>query len=462
MTTTPGLPDRTSGDRDAHQGRETTKRRATTTENPGEAEQPGPFDGIAVVEFGQFVVVPFCAQLLADAGARVIKVEPPKGDAYRSGTAPLASGETRQFLIKNRGKQSIGIDLAHPQAPDVVHRLIEMADVVLVNLSPAAVRRRGLDYDSVAARNPRAVYGAVSAFGHTGPEAGLPGMDVVVQARSGLMRSLGAEEDGLPHHSEVQAADYATAMLLFGGIASALFARERTGKGQQVEASLLGGALALQNNSLAHVHGADDWRHEFVAEHLPRLRRDGAKRAEIEGVRRAMRPDPPLHTAHYRTFRTADGVIAIGAGSPQTRRRLATAAGLDEELLETDAEAFRTQLAVLIATRTSADWVADLLARDVPVAEVRHLDEMLFDPHVEAEGLVADYEHETIGRYRGLGATFRMSETPVVTRAASPPFASHTTELLAELGFDAAAVGALIDGGAVVARTAPSEPARRT
>jgi crotonobetainyl-CoA:carnitine CoA-transferase CaiB-like acyl-CoA transferase len=410
----------------------------------------GPFDGVTVVEFGQFVVVPFCAQLLADGGARVIKVEPPGGDAYRSGVAPLAPGETRQFLIKNRGKQSIAIDLANPRAQEVVHRLVEIADVVLVNLSPAAVRRRGLDYEGVAARNPRAVYGAVSAYGHTGPEAALPGMDVVVQARSGLMSSLGAEDDGLPHHSEVQAADYSTAMLLFGGVAAALYARERTGTGQKVEVSLLGGALALQNNSLAHVHGADHWRHEFVEEHLPRLRKEGATRADVERVRRALRPDAPVHTAHYRTFRTSDGVIAIGAGSPAARGRLAAVVGIDEELVQSDAEGFRSRLAELVATRTSAEWVAELRARDVPVAEVRHLDEMLFDPHLEAEGLVADYEHEVVGRYRGLGAPLRMSGTPFTAAAASPPFAGHTTELLAELGFDAAQAAVLRGCGAVV------------
>ncbi|HYH29683.1 MAG TPA: CoA transferase [Pseudonocardia sp.] len=410
----------------------------------------GPFDGVTVVEFGQFVVVPFCAQLLADGGARVIKVEPPSGDAYRSGPAPLAPGETRQFMIKNRGKQSIALDLGHPRAQEVVHRLVEAADVVLVNLSPAAVRRRGLDYDSVAARNPRAVYGAVSAYGHVGPEAGLPGMDVVVQARSGLMSSLAAEDDdGLPHHSEVQAADYATAMLLFGGIAAALYARERTGTGQKVEASLLGGALALQNNSLGHVHAADGWRREFVEEHLPRLRKEGAGRAEIERVRRGMRPDAPVHTAHYRTFRTADGVIAVGAGSPAARARLAAVTGVDDDLVQTDPEAFRARLAALIATRASAEWIGRLRARDVPVAEVRHVDEMLFDPHLEAEGLVADYEHEVVGRYRGLGAPLRMSATPFAAGAASPPFAGHTTELLAELGFDEAEAAGLRDCGAV-------------
>lgn len=425
----------------------------------------GPFAGITVVEFGQFVVVPFCAQLMADAGARVIKVEPPTGDSYRSGTPQLAPGETRQFMIKNRGKESISIDLSHPDAAPVVRALIEAADVVLVNLSPAAVARRGLDYDSVAAINPRAVYGAVTAYGQIGPEAPLPGMDVVVQARSGLMTSLAAEEDGLPFHSEVQAADYSTSILLFGGVSAALYARERTGKGQRVDASLLGGALTLQNNSLAHVPAADDWRREFVEECLPEMRRSGASRTEIEDARRDMRPDHPAHIAHYRVFRTADGGIAVGAGSPPARRRLAEVAGVDEALMTTDMAAFARRLAETLATRPSAEWVELLRARDVPVAVVRHVEEMFFDPHVAAEGLMADYDHETVGRYRALGAPLRMSGTPFASAGASPPFARHTAPILTELGFSGPQIDALRDARAVVigdpapADAAPAAPA---
>lgn len=419
----------------------------------------GPFHGVTVVEFGQFVVVPFCSQLMADAGARVIKVEPPTGDSYRSGPAQLAAGETRQFLIKNRGKESIAIDLAHPDAQQVIHRLIETADVLLVNLSPSAVRRRGLDYDTVASINPRVIYGAVTAFGRVGPEAPLPGMDVVVQARSGLMTSLAAEQDGLAQHSEVQLADYSTALLLFGGVAAALYIRERTGVGQRIDASLLGTALALQNNSLSHVYGADDWRNEFVAKQLPELRRQGADHAAIEEVRRSMRPDAPTHTAHYRVFRTWDGSVALGAGSPLARHRLAEATGLDGTLADWAPEEFGTQLAEVLMTRTSTEWVELLRASDVPVAEVRHLEEMLFDPHVEAEGLVADYEHETVGRYRGLGVPMSMSATPLHASAASPPFARHTTPILAELGFDEDEIAGLLDANAVFAGPPPANPA---
>ncbi|MES1926058.1 CoA transferase [Salinisphaera sp. T31B1] len=417
----------------------------------------GPFADITVVEFGQFVVAPFCAQMLADAGARVIKVEPPTGDSYRSREDPLAPGETRQFMIKNRGKQSIAIDLAHPDARPVIRGLVEAADVVLVNLSPSAVQRRGLDYASLAALNPRLIYGAVTAYGQVGPEAGLPGMDVVVQARSGLMNSLAAEKEGLAFHSEVQAADYSAALLLFGGISAALYARERTGEGQRVDTSLLGGALALQNNALAHAYGADDWRREFVEQRLPALRRDRASHTQIEAVRHGMRPDPPTHTAHYGVFRTADGSVALGAGSAPARKRLAEATGLDPAIAATDATRFGADLKTLMPSRTSAEWVDLLRACDVPVAEVRHVDEMFFDPHVAAEGLLVDYEHETAGRYRALGAPIRMSGTPFDATRASPGFGQHTAAILTELGFDADAVAGLCRSGAVVAAEPPSD-----
>ncbi|MGZ6767764.1 MAG: CaiB/BaiF CoA transferase family protein [Nocardioidaceae bacterium] len=426
----------------------------------------GPFAGLTVVEFGQFVVVPFCAQLMADAGARVIKVEPPTGDSYRS-SQQIAPMESRQFLIKNRGKESIAIDLGHSDAGPVVHALLRAADVVLVNLSPGAVRRRGLDYDTVREVNPGVVYGAATGFGQLGPEASLPGMDIVVQARSGAMSSLAAERDGLPFHSEVQVANYSAAVMLFGAVAAALYHRERTGVGQRVDVSLLGAALAVQNNSLAHVHEVDQWRHEFVTEHLPALRKDGADSARIEQVRRGLRPDPPSHSAHYRVFRTSDGAVALGAGSPHSRRRLVELTGVDGALADSDPDAFGEQLAAVLVDRSTEEWVELLRAADVPVSAVRHIDELFFDEHVEAEGMVADYDHPVVGRYRGLGVPFRMSATPLDGRGRpSPSFADSTDPILAELGFDAPTRDALARSRAVVravaAPTAVPHADRRT
>ncbi len=409
----------------------------------------GPFEGITVVEFGQFVVVPFCAQLLADAGARVIKVEPPAGDSYRSWPDQLAPGVTRQFLIKNRGKESVSLDLAHERAPEVVHALVREADVVLVNLSPAAVERRGLDYVSLAEINPRIIYGAVTAYGQVGPEASLPGMDVVVQARSGLLSSLAAEYDGVPMHSEVQVADYSTATLLYGGVASALFARERNGHGQRVDVSLLAGALTVQNNALAHAHDHDSWRVDFADRRLPALRDAGASRRRVEDERQASRPDPRHHTQHYRVFRTANGFLAVGAGSPGARRRLCEVVGLPPELARDSPEELGRRLEEALARRTSQQWVEVLEPAEVPVATVRHIDELLFDSHAEEEGLIADHDHPTAGTYRGLGTPVRMSGTPWRAQRPAPQFAADTAVVLSELGFDDESIATLCAQGAV-------------
>lgn len=409
----------------------------------------GALGGVIVVEFGQFVSVPFCAQLMADAGARVIKVEPPGGDSYRR-AGQLAPLESRQFAIKNRGKESVALDLGHPDAAAVVERLVGLADVVLVNMSPAAVARRGLDWATLSARHPRLVHGLVSGYGTVGPDAGLPGMDVVLQAHSGLVAALGAEDDRVPRHSEVQVADYAAALLLLAGVSMALIARDRTGRGQQVDVSLLGAALTMQNNQLSHVYAIDGWRAEFVAEELPRLRAERAGRDAINAARAAHQADQLTHTAHYRVFRTADGAVALGAGSPPTQERLARVVERPVEQLRGDPDLVQHRLEKLLATRRSAEWIAELRAADVPCGEVRALDEVLTDPHVEAEGLVTDIEHPAIGLYRALGAPIRFTGTPSQVHRPSPPFAAHTAAVLAELGFTAEKVAELARSGAAV------------
>lgn len=405
----------------------------------------GPFAGITVVEVGRFVSVPFCAQMLADGGARVIKVEPLEGDPYRS-THPVAPGESRQFLIKNRGKESLPLDFAAPDGRAVLERLIAGADVVLANLSPRAARRNGLDYESVRALRPDVVFGTVTGFGRRGPDADLAGMDVVAQARSGLLAALGAERDGVPHHSEVQAADYAASLLLFGGIASALYVRQATGGGQEVAVSLLGGALTLQNNMLFHLEQHDGWRQRFVERDLPALRRAGADGVEVDAERARRRPDPPSHTAHYRVFAAADGHVAVGAGSPATRAALLRELGGGEA---TSLE--ELPLEALFAQRTVVQWRDALQAAGVPVADVRRVDEMPFDEHVLTEELVVRVEHPDLGPVRVLGAPIELSGTPFVAGRPSPGFGAHTRSILAELGFDQAHIDDLVARRIVVA-----------
>lgn len=416
------------------------------------AVSAGPFAGLTVIEIGQFVVVPVAAMQLAHGGARVIKVEPPEGDVYRR-ASPVVENESRHFLAKNRGKESIALRIGAPGVDDVLRKLFARADVVLSNMSPAALQRHGLDYDSVRQANPGVIYGTVSAFGHVGPEAPLPGMDVVAQARSGLLFSLGAEADGLPLHSEVQAADYATSLLLLAGLATALYARERTGQGQKVEVSLLAGGLALQGNALHHLVEHDAWREEFVNDVLPEMHKAGSTPSEISERRESLRPDKGIHRSAYRVIRTADSYVAIGAGSPQARERFFEIAGVDHSDDPEAAAELTARLDAALAGQPTAHWVTRLRAAGVPVAEVRHVEELLFDEHVMAEGLIVDVDHGAVGRYRTFGAPIRLSATPFEASAPSPAFARHTRAVLRELGFsdaeitELAAAGAVVEGG---------------
>src|SRR5438128_6481677 len=180
-----------------------------------------PFDGVTVLEFGHFVAVPWAGQALADGGAHVVKIEPPEGEPSRY-IAPLGGGESRHFLIRNRGKHTLPLDLRHRDAREILDALIARADVVLTNMRPGLAAELGVTYEQLAPRHPRLIVGTVTAFGTRGPDAALAGMDYVVQARSGLMVTGGKVKDGLPTTGESPIADYMAASLLAFGVASAL------------------------------------------------------------------------------------------------------------------------------------------------------------------------------------------------------------------------------------------------
>ncbi len=291
-----------------------------------------PFAGIEVVEFGQFIAVPFCAQVLSEGGAHVIKIESVEGDPVRQ-LAPLAPGETRHFLSRNRGKHSLPLDLRHPSAAQVVERLLARADVVLMNFRPGLAAELGLDWPSLAPRFPRLVVGNVSAFGRRGPDARLAGMDLVVQARSGLLAAGGNVSDGVPTGGENPVVDYMCAMTLAFGIASALLRRARTGRGGEVDASLLMAALVVQNNNMVRIDSADRATHTTVRERLAELRATGRPYAEQAALTPQIRP-PGTVNVYYRTYATRDAALAIACGSPALRRAFIRAVGLSDDALD--------------------------------------------------------------------------------------------------------------------------------
>src|SRR5882672_8513028 len=293
------------------------------------AEQP--FAGVTILEFGHFIAVPWAGQVLADGGAHVIKIEPLEGEPSRH-IAPLGGGESRHFLIRNRGKHALPLNLKHPDAREILEALLARADVVLTNMRPGLAAELGLEYEQLRARHPRLVVGNVTAFGARGPDAALAGMDLVVQGRSGLMVTGGRVKDGLPTTGESPIADYMAAALLAFGVASALYRRERTGRGGRVDTSLLMAALALQNNLMVRVEGVDGPRHREFGDWLAQARRDAVPFAEQ--VERMPRNRPVAMAAiYYRTYATKDAALAVACGSPSLRRRFIEALGLKDAAL---------------------------------------------------------------------------------------------------------------------------------
>src|SRR5581483_8654451 len=209
---------------------------------------PGALDGVRVIEFSQIIAAPFCGQLLAEMGADVIKVEPPGGEPWRT-FAQFIPFESKTYIGLNRGKRSLPLDIMQPEARAIVHRLVSDADVVIVNYRPDVPARAGIDYETLSAINPRLVYCENTAFGRKGPDANRPGYDIIIQAMSGLMAADTKVVNGIPQVPSLAAADFSTGLAMAWAICAALFARERTGRGQKVEAALLSTALAIQSSA---------------------------------------------------------------------------------------------------------------------------------------------------------------------------------------------------------------------
>jgi crotonobetainyl-CoA:carnitine CoA-transferase CaiB-like acyl-CoA transferase len=414
-----------------------------------------PFAGIEVVEFGQFIAVPFCAQLLSEGGAHVIKVESVDGDPVRQ-LAPLAPGETRHFISRNRGKHSLPLDLRHPAARRVVDRLLARADVVLTNFRPGLAAELGLDWASLAPRYPRLVVGNVSAFGRRGPAARLAGMDLVVQARSGLMAAGGNIQDGVPTGGENPVVDYMCAMTLSFGIASALLRRTATGRGGEVDVSLLMAAMMAQNNNMVRIESADGAAHAAILARLAEMRATGRPYAEQAALTPQIRPPGTVHV-YYRTYATRDAALAVACGSPALRRAFMRTVGLADEALdrpiadrEKEVEHYRTlRLAVeaALSSRTTAEWQAAFEAAGVPAAGVRLPIELLDDEQPLANGMLHDVIHPALGRLRVLASPVALDGGGFVSAPVTPPFGSETREILGGLSFSAAEIETFLAEG---------------
>lgn len=376
------------------------------------ASGAGPLSGIRVLDLSAYIAGPYGCTLLADQGAEVIKIEAPDGDNLRRYPSTLAS-ESRAFLGVNRSKRGLVLDLKQAEGLSVLLKLVQQADVLVHNFRPSVPARLGIDYASLARLNPRLIYCALTGFGQTGPLKDHAGYDQVLQSRTGMC-AMQAKPDGPPEILYGSVVDYYAAALLAGGVASALFERERSGKGQQVGVSLLGSALAMQSARL--VWAADEPRE------VNRDMRSGG----VTGI-----------------HPTGDGYLYLSANTPHFWKALCDKTGLaalasDERYDSVKKRSLHAadilpQLHKALAARSALEWEA-LFGQEVPCSAVRALEDAFDDPQVEAEGLMANLAHPAVGAYRGVGKTIQFGRTPGPAPFAAPALGQHSDELLKEAG----------------------------
>ncbi len=417
-----------------------------------------PFAGITVLEFGQFVAVPYSAQLLADGGAHVIKIEPHEGEAARN-TGYRWGDTTRHFLARNRGTHSLPLSLRHEDTPAILAALLAKTDVVLTNLRPGLAAQFGLDYDSLAERYPAVIVGNVSAFGEKGSDAGLPGMDQVVQAFSGLMAMNGGMRDGRPIAEGSPISDFMCAALLAYGVASALYRRTRTGRGGRVDTSLLMSALILQNNLMIRVDDGDAQNQAGYLQWLAEARASDMPYAEQASRVASSRP-ARLVGLYYRTFTTRDSAIAIACPSAGLRRRLLDVLGLedpslDPSLSEEERHAhdgdLQDQFEALFASQTTDHWEGLLRESGIPVSRVRFPTELIDNEQAAANDLFIHADHPEAGPFTVLGRALKLDEEGFAPAPFPAPFRSETRDILAWAGLTPDAIEDAIESGAVAA-----------
>ena len=294
----------------------------------------GPLDGVRVADFTEIIAGPLAGRLLAELGAEVIKVEPPWGEPWRL-TQRFTATESRTFMTYNRGKRSLPLDLTTPEAHEILGRLIPRCDVALVNFRPDVAARLGVDYETLAAVNPRLVYCELTAYGRQGPDAHRPGYDMIIQAMTGMIAAETKTVDDTP--SWVWSSpliDTSAGIGMAGSVCAALYARERTGRGQKIETSLLAMSLTLMGARFLHVEALDREMREQTLAELQRRRERNASFDELVAASPGSRRREHHGNIYYRVYLAADGPIAVGCLSQPLRLKLLDALGLTDESMQ--------------------------------------------------------------------------------------------------------------------------------
>ncbi len=391
-------------------------------------------DDVKVLDLSHALAGPFASTMLADFGAEVVKVEPPgTGDIARAWGPPFYGSEPAYFVSLNRNKQSVEIDLKHPEGKELFFRLVERSDVVLENYRVGTLEKLGLDYPRARARNPRIIYCSVSGFGQTGPYRERAALDLILQAESGMM-SVTGEPGGRGVRAGTSIADMTAGMYAAFGIMTALHARERTGQGQAVDVSMLEGQMGL----LGTMIGA------YLA--------DGVVPEPMGTAYKALLP--------YQTFRTKTRDLALAVGSEKLWKIFCPLLGVPELTNDpryaTNAARNKSRASLIarlqeaFLTKSYDEWEAILVPAGIPMGAINTFDRVVEHPQVAARGALVECEHPTAGKVRMVGPVVRMSETPGAVRRAAPLLGQHTAEVLRErLGLDDAEIDRLRDTGAI-------------
>jgi CoA:oxalate CoA-transferase len=379
---------------------------------------PGPLEDVKILDLSWVLAGPFCTMNLSDLGAEVIKLERPNVGDLARGNAPFIDGESSYFMSINRGKKSITIDLQTEKGKELFLELIKKVDVIIENFMPGTMKRLGLDYDAVKEHNPRIIYTSLSGFGQSGPHAQNRALDVIIQAAGGMM-SITGETDGPPVKPGASIGDLTAGLFTAIGILSALHEREKSGKGQYIDISMLDCQLSILENAFARY---------FATGEIPK--RLGTRHAVF---------------TPFQAFETKDGyiVIAMVGGARNQWPLFCAIIGrlelMDDERYQTGAS--RTEhydelipiLNEVLKTKTTDEWIKELSEVGIPCGPINNIAEVAADPQVEHRNMIIDVPHPKLGKVKMINTPVKLSRTPGKVLASAPELGQDTREILNRL-----------------------------
>ncbi len=380
-----------------------------------------PLDGIRVVDLSRILAGPYCSMLLSDFGAEIVKIEnPDKGDDTRAFGPPFLDGESVYFLSINRGKKSLSLNLKTPEAREILTKLIKNSDVLLENFRKDFLTSIGFGYDEVAKLNPKIIYASVTGYGHTGPWAERPGYDLAIQGQGGIM-SLTGDPNGSPYKTGTSLADITAGIYATLGILLALQARQRTGKGQKVDVSLLDGQVSFLTYQAGIYFGTG------------------------KSPTRKGNQHPTI--VPYETFKARDRYFNLAVGNDRLWGQFCDLLARPElkthEKFATNPKRVQNHddlypvLQKIFAEKTADEWLAFFEKNGIPCGAVLSVSEVLEHPQVRAREMVVERPHPKLKSVKMTGVPVKLSVTPGVAGNAPPLLGQHTEEVLRDLGYDA-------------------------